>query len=399
MANEYAFRETQYNSTGSGTGISIVQPPSLGTIDSVFAFNSLTHKEEILPLSAGLSIASGIFTVSVWPALQSLLDGKQAHSVALDELAALGTLAPDEAIRTNSTGDYVAETPSNFLAWLGGIDSAALASALAPYVLTASLASVAFSGAYADLTGKPTIPSAQVNSDWNAVSGVSEILNKPALFNGTFAALTSKPTTLSGYGITDAYPLSGNPSGFLTGITSGQVTTALGFTPYNSTNPSNYITTSGARTAISLTTTGTSGAATYNNSTGVLNIPNYTPSSRSTSTPARALNTAFQISASQDAIVSYGVDIAATLTLTGGATGTVTLQYADNSGMSTNLVTVQSTANGNTGTLTIGLSLTQTSTGSLSGFIPAGKYVRLATANTVGTPSFTMRTAQETLLS
>lgn len=32
----------------------------------------------------------------------------------------------------------------------------------------------------------------------------------------TFASLTSKPTTLSGYGIIDAYPLVGNPSGFLT---------------------------------------------------------------------------------------------------------------------------------------------------------------------------------------
>jgi hypothetical protein len=45
--------------------------------------------------------------------------------------------------------------------------------------------------------------------------------------------LLSKPTTLSGYGITDAYPLSGNPSGFITGINSAAVTTALGFTPVN----------------------------------------------------------------------------------------------------------------------------------------------------------------------
>lgn len=37
--------------------------------------------------------------------------------------------------------------------------------------------------------------------------------------NLTFAALQSTPTTLSGYGITDAYPLTGNPSGFLTGYT------------------------------------------------------------------------------------------------------------------------------------------------------------------------------------
>lgn len=39
------------------------------------------------------------------------------------------------------------------------------------------------------------------------------------------------------------YPLSGNPSNFLTSINSSQVTTALGFTPYNATNPSGYIST------------------------------------------------------------------------------------------------------------------------------------------------------------
>lgn len=75
----------------------------------------------------------------------------------------------------------------------------------------------------------------------------------------TFASLTSKPTTLSGYGITDAYTKteidgfsfttasntqtfinkSGNisqwtnNSGYLTGINSSQVTTALGYTPVN----------------------------------------------------------------------------------------------------------------------------------------------------------------------
>jgi len=35
-----------------------------------------------------------------------------------------------------------------------------------------------------------------------------------------------------------------NPDGFISGITSGMVTTALGFTPYNATNPSGYITSS-----------------------------------------------------------------------------------------------------------------------------------------------------------
>ena len=38
-----------------------------------------------------------------------------------------------------------------------------------------------FSGSYNDLTDKPTIPAAQVNSDWNATSGVAQILNKPTI--------------------------------------------------------------------------------------------------------------------------------------------------------------------------------------------------------------------------
>lgn len=38
-----------------------------------------------------------------------------------------------------------------------------------------------FSGSYNDLSDKPTIPAAQVNSDWNATSGVARILNKPTI--------------------------------------------------------------------------------------------------------------------------------------------------------------------------------------------------------------------------
>ena len=49
----------------------------------------------------------------------------------------------------------------------------------------ADLATVATSGSYNDLTNKPTIPSAQVNSDWNANSGVAQILNKPTIPTAT----------------------------------------------------------------------------------------------------------------------------------------------------------------------------------------------------------------------
>jgi|SRR5580692_156217 hypothetical protein len=52
-----------------------------------------------------------------------------------------------------------------------------------------SLAAVAHSGKYNDLLEKPTIPAAQVNSDWNAAGGVAQILNKPDL--GQFATNAS----------------------------------------------------------------------------------------------------------------------------------------------------------------------------------------------------------------
>ena len=72
------------------------------------------------------------------------------------------------------------------------------ASAGATAVQPGSLATVATSGSYNDLSNKPSIPAAQVNSDWNAASGVSQILNKPSLAtvatSGSYADLSNKPT-------------------------------------------------------------------------------------------------------------------------------------------------------------------------------------------------------------
>ncbi len=48
-------------------------------------------------------------------------------------------------------------------------------------VQPSDLAPVATSGSYADLTGTPSIPAAQVQADWNATSGLAQILNKPVI--------------------------------------------------------------------------------------------------------------------------------------------------------------------------------------------------------------------------
>lgn len=121
------------------------------------------------------------------------------------------------------------------------------------------------------------------------------------------------------------------------------------------------------------------------------------PAPSSFTYPTRTLNSAFQISSTRNSRVSYTISVAATLSLSGGQTGTVVLEYADDSGITTNVVTVQSSVNGNTGTLTIGLNTIQTGSASLSGDIPAGKYVRIRTVNTAGTPTFTFSSAQEVL--
>jgi hypothetical protein len=83
-------------------------------------------------------------------------------------------------------------------------------------------ATVASTGAYSDLTGKPTL-----------FSGVyADLTSKPTLFSGAYADLTGKPTTVSSF-----------------------------------TNDASYITTAGARSALSAST-----GVSYNSSTGAISI-------------------------------------------------------------------------------------------------------------------------------
>lgn len=344
-------------------------------------------------------------------------------------------------------------------------------------------ATVAVSGNYNDLINKPTMPGSQVNADWNAVGGMAEILNKPALSpvatTGLYADLAGKPTipaaqvnsdwsaasgpgqilnkpsSLAGYGITDAYPMTGNPSGFLTAVSSSQVTGALGFTPYSASNPSNFVSQSGARSAISLTTTGTAGAATYNASTGVLNIPNYAPGTGTVTSvtagsglsggtfttsgtismpavgtpgtyasvttdaqgrvtagnaisindaPARALVTAatatgFQVSASRVAHVCYEGSFSTTSTIGGPSSATVFLETSDTNSTTAGDWTAkaQQTYSNNI-TLAVTLNQVQSNNWSMCRYVPAGKFVRLRVGGVTGTASATINANQQEVL-
>ena len=79
-------------------------------------------------------------------------------------------------------------------------DIAALQTDVALKANTADLGATAFSNSYNDLDDLPTIPAAQVNSDWNATSGVAQILNKPTI------PTSLPPTGNAGGDLTGTYP-------------------------------------------------------------------------------------------------------------------------------------------------------------------------------------------------
>ena len=92
----------------------------------------------------------------------------------------------------------------------------------------------------------------------NTITNNNQLTNGAAYITGITSGNVTTALGFTPYNST-------NPSGYISSITSGNVTTALGYTPYNSTNPSAYI----ALTALSFV----AGSGAYNNTTGVITIP------------------------------------------------------------------------------------------------------------------------------
>ena len=167
---------------------------------------------------------------------------------------------------------------------------------------------IPFDGNYNSLTNRPTIPSAQVNSDWNATSGIAVILNKPTVppltsltvnpagtpalsFNAANGEFTYTPPDLSNYDT--AYGWGDHAqAGYLTslgdaaGVTTQKITNwdasygwgnhaSVGYlTSYSETQTLDDVLTLGASTTRDITTTGK--ILYSNNYANVVDLPNAT---------------------------------------------------------------------------------------------------------------------------
>lgn len=182
------------------------------------------------------SIASGITSADI-----STWNGKSNFSGSYNDLTNKPTIPSKTSQLTNDSGYITSYTETD------PIYSASAAAGITSANIATWNNKSDFSGNYNDLTNKPTIPAAQVNSDWNATTGVARILNKPTLAtvatSGAYSDLSGTPTiptvnnatlTIQKNGSTVATFTANSSTNTTANITVPTVDTALSST---STNP------------------------------------------------------------------------------------------------------------------------------------------------------------------
>lgn len=215
----------------------------------------------------------------------------------------------------------------------------------------------------------PTIPAAQVNSDWNSSSGLSQILNKPSLAtvatSGSYLDLSSKPS-----------------------IPGAQI--------QSDWNESNTALLDFIKNKPALSTVATSGN--YNDLSNQPTIPNVT---RTTSTLSLSLvgtgATGTQIHSTKDSNVKCTVSTSTTSTIGGPATSIVALKICStNNATEGSWTTVSTFESDQNITLALALQSVQVIKGQICADVPGGWYVKLVNSGT-GTHSEAFISGQQTI--
>lgn len=154
------------------------QKAEIQTVRAQAAANNKSTQEMIAPVEEDETDASRAYEIGE----QLILDGILYD--VIDDIAQHGIITAEGAGANIEAADTIAEQIENLS---NEVDANTQA--------INGLATVASTGSYDDLSNKPSIPAAQVSSDWNASSGVAQILNKPTL--GTAASKNSTTAVTS----------------------------------------------------------------------------------------------------------------------------------------------------------------------------------------------------------
>ena len=220
---------TPYNSTNpdgfissaslSGLTDTSISSPAGGQI---IIYNSTSGKWENAnaPVAAVWGNITG--TLSNQTDLQNALNAKQSTITGAASTVVSNNLTESRVVVSSSSGKISASSISTTkLGYLTDVTSNIQAQLNGKQATISNLSSIE-SGAAAGATAvQPGDNISRLENNVGYITGIS----------------SSDVTTALGY---TPYS-SANPDGYITGITSSDVTTALGYTPYNSTNPSGYI--------------------------------------------------------------------------------------------------------------------------------------------------------------
>ena len=245
-------------STNASTAVSTANTASTDASDALSIANTASTNASAAVTTANTASSTAVTAKNTADAASAKVDEfgedievviEAAQSISdLDTKVATATAAATTATNASNTATTAAATATN-KAQLAS-DKADIATQKAQEAIDA-VASVGQSDwnqsddTKSDyIKNKPTIPDAQIQSDWGQtdIDAKDYIKNKPNLAtvatSGSYNDLSNKPTIP-----TNNNQLT-NGAGYITGINSSDVTTALGYTPYNSTNPSGFITSS-----------------------------------------------------------------------------------------------------------------------------------------------------------
>ena len=169
------------NTLGQVTGITevTITQPTVNNSTITIQKNSTTVDSFTLNQSSAKTINISVPTtaadVGAVPTSRTINSKALSSDITLTA-SDVGAISSHQSIKTLKTDNTTAQTTSSSEAIAGSG--------------TINLHKVSKTGSYDDLLNKPTIPSAQVNSDWNASSGVAQILNKPTIPTVNDATLT-----------------------------------------------------------------------------------------------------------------------------------------------------------------------------------------------------------------